>query len=123
MAYDPQDRRYYVGSMPGRRILRVTPRAGVKVLVGTGQDGLGAPLGLQVGGPRRLLWARSESKAETGVFAFELATGRLRHRATLPRQGHLLNDLVVTSKGEVLVTDSEGGVGAAPGGGHDHPGA
>ncbi|NLH11464.1 MAG: hypothetical protein GX464_09020 [Holophagae bacterium] len=53
-------------------------------------------------------YARDYPPVVHGQLAFDLATGRLLRKATLPREGHLLNDLVVTPAGDVVVTDSEG---------------
>lgn len=108
LAFDPVDRVLYMGSMPTHTILRLTLDGKATTFVPPGRDGLGEVIGIRVDAGRRALWAASLSATETGVFAFDLATGRLLRKATLPRQGHLLNDLVVTPGGDVLVTDSDG---------------
>lgn len=107
LAFDPVDRVLYLGSMPTHSILRLTLEGKASVFVPSGQDGLGEVIGVRVDPTRHALWAASLSATETGVLAFDLATGRLLRKATLPREGHLLNDLVVTAAGEVLVTDSD----------------
>ncbi len=45
----------------------------------------------------------------SGIYAFDLASGRLKSRYLLPvsSQGHLLGDLVVASNGDVYATDSQ----------------
>jgi sugar lactone lactonase YvrE len=108
LAFDPVDRLLYMGSMPSHSILRLTLDGKASTFVPPGQDGLAEVIGIRVDPKRRTLWAASLSDKETGVLAFDLATGRLRSKATLPREGHLLNDLVVTPGGDVVVTDSEG---------------
>ena len=108
LAFDPVDRLLYMGSMPTHSILRLTLDGKASTFVAPGQDGLAEVIGIRVDAKRRTLWAASLSDKETGVLAFDLATGRLLRKATLPREGHLLNDLVVTPAGDVVVTDSDG---------------
>jgi sugar lactone lactonase YvrE len=45
----------------------------------------------------------------SGIYAFDLASGRLKQRYLLPAsaQGHLLGDLVVAPNGDVYATDSQ----------------
>jgi len=123
IAYDAVDRTFFVGSLNKRRIVRITPDGKAQDFVTSDQDGIGPVLGLKVDPVRRWLWAcsGSESKPEASyLFAFEIgATGKLVKKVRLTTPGnHLLNDLVVTSAGEVFATDSEGGtvVRLAPGG-------
>lgn len=108
LAFDPVDRRLYMGSMPTHSILRMTLDGTASTFVAPGQDAIGEVIGIRVDPKRRTLWAASVGEKEAAVLAFDLATGRLLRKAVLPRQGHLLNDLVVIPAGDVVVTDSEG---------------
>ncbi|MGV8038957.1 MAG: SMP-30/gluconolactonase/LRE family protein [Thermoanaerobaculaceae bacterium] len=108
LAFDPVDRLLYMGSMPTHSILRLTLDGKASTFVAPGQDGIGEVIGIRVDPGRRALWAASLGEKECAVLAFDLATGRLRRKAVLPREGHLLNDLVVTPGGDVVVTDSDG---------------
>ena len=114
IAYDPADRALFVGSLNKRKIVRVAPDGKAADFVASDQDGLGPVLGLRVDPERRWLWActGSESKPDSSyLFAFEMGgRGRLVKKVRLATPGpHLLNDLVVTSGGEVFASDSEGG--------------
>lgn len=114
IAYDPADRTLFVGSLNKRKIVRVTADGKAEDFVTTGQDGLGPVLGLRVDPKRRWLWACTGSSARpesSYLFAFEIdGRGRLAKKVHLATPGpHLLNDLVVTSEGDVFATDSEGG--------------
>jgi SMP-30/gluconolaconase/LRE-like protein len=75
-------------------------------------------LGLKVDPARRTLWvcsaagaAAGEQDGSSGLFRYDLATGRLVSKHLLPGkpQPHLLNDVALGRNGEVFVTDSKGG--------------
>jgi hypothetical protein len=118
IAWDPAGRGFYVGSLYKKKILHVGPDARARDFTASGQDGLWAVLGMKVDPRRRILWVNSAAdgreeaaKGSSGLFAFDLATGRLLEKhlvAGHPRE-HLFNDLVVTAGGDVLLTDSEAG--------------
>jgi sugar lactone lactonase YvrE len=120
IAWDPADGAYYVGSLNGRGIVRVSgdsvtpwirPDSTRRVMI----------LGLRVDQPRRRLWLASfvpDSAAPrflrgvggwAALEAYQLPTGRLLGRWLPDSSGpHLLNDIAITPAGDVYVTDSEG---------------
>jgi sugar lactone lactonase YvrE len=72
---------------------------------------------------RRVLWAassdagmampiramREEENGRSGIFKFQLSTGKLVKKYLMPSGGrHFLNDLTVTAAGDVYLTDSQG---------------
>jgi sugar lactone lactonase YvrE len=127
IAWDPVGRRFYLGSLFKKKIVRVGPDGAASDFVASGQDGLWTVLGLRVDPPRRLLWAASAADGRegaaagsSGLFAFDLDTGKLRARHILDGRPdkHLFNDIAVSAGGEVFVTDSEAGAvyRLAPGG-------
>lgn len=112
IAYDPATKSFFVGSLAQRKIIRVNAKGLAKDFTQAGQDGLLAVLGLRVDVPRRLLWACSGSSqtGRSGLFAYDLKTGRLARKYLLAdTTRHLLNDLTILENGELYVTDSEGG--------------
>lgn len=118
IAWDPAGRSFYVGSLHKKKIVRVGSDGKARDFAVSGQDGLWTVLGLKVDARRRILWANSAadgregaSKGSSGLFGFDLETGRLHEKHVLPGhpQAHLFNDLVVTEGGDVLLTDSEAG--------------
>jgi hypothetical protein len=108
LAWDPATRRLYIGSMHRKKIVEIAPDATVRDFVTSGQDGLDQVLGLKVDSKTRTLWAASSSKGQTGLFRFDLQTGRLLRKYVL-EGNHLFNDLVVSSAGDVYFTDSNAG--------------
>jgi hypothetical protein len=121
IAWDPADGVFYVGSLSGRGIVRVTGDSVAPWLRGDSARPAQI-LGLRVDLPRRRLWVASllpDSAAPrffrgTGgwaaLAAYQLPTGRLLGRWMPDSSGpHLLNDIAVTAAGDVYVTDSEGG--------------
>lgn len=106
IAYDPVDRAFYLGSISGRKILRIDLEGRLSEFVPADSEGLGEVLGLHVDVKRRILWAASNATGACGVWGFDLATGRLKRKAVIPRKGNLINDLAVTPDGNLLATDS-----------------
>lgn len=119
IAWDGARRRWLVSSVRQRKIVAIDRRGGMTDLVTSGQDGLDAALALGVDSARGLLWVASAAlpqmdgytAADAGrsrIFAFELATGRLRRRVELPPAdgGHSVGDLVVGPDGVVFASDN-----------------
>jgi len=84
-----------------------------------GQDGLWSVLGVRADPVRSTLWVTTAAipqgagylaadSGRSGVYAFDLESGRLKGRYLLPHApaGHLLGDLVVAANGDVYATDS-----------------
>ncbi len=121
IAYDPQSRAFFVGSVHRRKILRRAADGTISDFVGEGQDGLQSVLALRVDPRRRVLYAGSAAlpqmagfeksmEGSSAVLAFDLATGRLSRRYALPADGrpHAANDFAIAENGDVYVTDSLG---------------
>ncbi len=119
LSHDPRDRAWYLGSVRHRKILRIRSDGSREELVRPGQDGLWSVFGLRVDTTTGTLWATSAAipqmsgyavadSGRSGVFAFDLATGRLRGRWLIPERAgiHLLGDLTLTPEGDVYATDS-----------------
>jgi sugar lactone lactonase YvrE len=118
IAWDPVTKSFFVGSLYKRKIVRLGPDGSAHDFVASGRDGLWTVLGLKVDPERRILWVNTaadnregEAAGSSGLFAFDLPTGRLLEKHILDggTQKHLFNDLVVTSRGEIFLTDRESG--------------
>jgi len=118
IAYDPTKETFYVSSIHQRKILSVSRDGAVKDFA-TERDGLWSVLGMKVDAGRRHLWVTTaaipqmtnfteEESGRSAVFKFDLTTGKLLKKYTLPGkpEKHLLGDLVVNSRGDVFATDS-----------------
>lgn len=121
IAYDPDRKEYFVGSVYERRIVRVR-RGKEQPFVAEAAGGLWAPLGMAVDRERKLLWVataalpemRNAAPGEVGqaaLVAFELESGAQKHKYLVPGQGgrHTLDDLVVVKDGKIYATDSAAG--------------
>jgi sugar lactone lactonase YvrE len=123
VAFDPVSKDFFVSSQYRRKIVRVDASGRVGRFTDEGQDGLWMVFGIAVDAPRRLLWAVSTAEPQmsgftradenhAGVFAFDIATGKLVRKAVVepvtPR--HYFDDLTVGSDGRVFISD--GGHGA-----------
>jgi len=118
VAYDPATKSFYVSSVYRRKILRVT-QGGAAEEFATERDGLWSVMGMKVDAARRELWVCTAAQPQmsnyvasergrSGVFKFDLRTGRLAGKFMLPADSkqHWLGDLVVNSRGDVYATDS-----------------
>jgi sugar lactone lactonase YvrE len=119
IAYDAVTRRFFVGSVHHRKILQVDRDGRATEFVGSGQDSLWAPLGMRVDSARRVLWVAaaavpqmlgfdSAQDGRSGLFRYDLGSGRLTGRFLIPHDsvGHLLGDLTVARSGDVYASDS-----------------
>ena len=134
LAFDPQKKRFYAGSVRQGKILSLD-RTGKSEAFSKAEDGLWGVLGLKVDPPRRILWAsmsalpqtegyKPEDEGRAGLASYDLKTGRLLKKYLLPGnpEKHLLGDLAVDPQGTVVATDSQSPVlytPSASGGGLD----
>ena len=118
IAYDPVTKTFYLSSVYKRKIVSVNPKGKARDFAGE-REGLWSVMGMKVDASRRLLWActaahpqmsnyREEENGSSAIFKFDLRTGRLIKRYSLPNKPahHWLGDLVVNSRGDVFATDS-----------------
>ena len=104
LAWDVRSKKLYLGSINQRKIVEIDPDGLVRDFIAAGQDGIGSVLGMKVDPRTNTLWANSLSNTEgSGVFHYDLATGRLLKKYVLPAD-LLFNDLDVTSRGDLFVT-------------------
>ncbi len=119
IAYDAVTKRFFIGSVHHRKILQVDRSGRTTEFVPSGQDSLWAPLGMRVDSARRVLWVAaaaipqmlgfdSAQDGRSGLFRYDLASGRLTGRFLIPPDsvGHLLGDLTVARNGDVYASDS-----------------
>jgi len=118
IAYDPVGRRLFIGSIHQGRIMSVDEN-GKSTDFSTATDGLWSVSGMTVDADRRILWATTSSfpqfagykpgeKGRTGLFKYDLATGKLLARFFAPTGDgeHALGDLTLDRSGRVYITDS-----------------
>jgi sugar lactone lactonase YvrE len=119
IAVDPKTGDTFIASVRQRKILRRTRQGALSDFIQQAQDGFLAGNSLVVDSPRRLLYAttaavpfmlgyRQEDSGRSGLFAFDLKSGKLVRKAMLAGDGkrHLLNALVVDRAGNVYVSDT-----------------
>jgi hypothetical protein len=111
MASDVSGFRFFLGSTYKHKIVQCDRAGACHDLVTENQDGLGEVLGLKLDPTDGSLWSASNGVNESGLFHFNVASGKLIRKYTLSRktEKHLFNDLVINSHGDVFVTDSQAG--------------
>ena len=119
IAFDPGTGAFFIGSVHHRKILRIDRSGRVAEFVASARDGLWAPLGMRADSARGVLWVATTAVPQmvgfdtadagrSGLFAFDLATGALRGRYLLPKDGapHALGDVTLSRAGDVYASDS-----------------
>ena len=118
LAYDPLTGTFFVSSVHKRKIVSVDKLGNVRDF-STKQDVLWSVLGMKVDVKRRHLWVCTAAlpqminftdgdRNRTGVYKYDLTTGKLVKRYLLPdtSKGHTFGDLTIHPSGDVYVTDS-----------------
>lgn len=111
IAYEPHRKHFFLGSTWDHKIIDCTPAGECANLMENGQEGLFEVLGIKSDPRDRSIWAVSNSAKEAGLYHFETPTDELIRKYTLDRTAarHYFNDLVVSSKGDVFLTDTQAG--------------
>ncbi len=116
VAYNAKTKTYYLGSIHQRKIVAVD-QAGKTTDFSRETDGLWSVLGMRVDIARGWLWVCSSAfpqmrgftpadKGRSGIFKYDLRTGKLTKKYVLPDAGHALGDLTISGDGTVFATDS-----------------
>lgn len=119
VAVDPRTGDTYIASVRERKILVRTNSGSVSDFIREGQDGFLAAASLAIDTHRRILYAttaavpymvgyRKEDFGRSGIFAFDLKSGKLVRKVLLPSDGkrHFLNALVIDRRGNVYISDT-----------------
>lgn len=119
IAYDAKTGDIFVASVRERKIVKREKTGAISDFVREGQDGFLSGASLAIDSRRGILYAstsaapymRGYSKADfgkTGVFAFDLKTGKTLRKVWLEAKGqfHFLNALAIDHQGTVYVSDS-----------------
>lgn len=123
--YDSLTRTLYLSGNYKNKIKSIDERGYVRNFISEKQDEIWNIFGIEVDSKRRLLWAvanpdassimRSDIEAKNGwhsvVFKFDLNGGKLirKYLSGHKPDAHLLNDLAVSSKGDLFMTDMREG--------------
>lgn len=119
IAWDEQERVFYISSVHKRCIIKVQPD-GSHTVFSQPQDSLWSVLGLKVDPKRRYLWAcvaalpqmvgyDSTLKGKSILVRYDLRTGKVAQKYPAPsdKQPHTFGDLALHPDGRVYVSDSE----------------
>jgi sugar lactone lactonase YvrE len=120
IAYDPGEDCFYLSSIYKRKILKIKRDGTASDFTTEKQDGLQAVLGLKVDPKRNILWAVTETGERTrpdtdqkmigwtALVKYDLKTGKLIKKYEILEPGtlHQFNDIAITSRGDVYVSDS-----------------
>jgi len=103
MAYDAARKQFYFGSMRKGKIIRCSAAGACANFA----SGLGEVLGLKIASGA--LWLLSNSRNESALIRYDLASGALRKYPS-SGSGHEFNDLVIAPRsGDIYLTDTPAG--------------
>jgi len=118
ISYDPAEHLFYIGSAYKSKIISIDKKGYIRNLTDKEHDRLWSVWGIKVDTERRILWATSSpwygtkgfkenDFGITGVFKYDLAKKTLIKKYILDERPllHEFNDLVITSAGDVFITD------------------
>ena len=112
IAWSKKQKCFFISSIHQHKIVRYDTQTGLTTdFIKSGQDGYDGGLGMIADDKRNILWSACGSSNGqeyiTGIFAFDLNTGRVVHKYlskdTMPS---LFNDLALDSKGNVYMTNT-----------------
>lgn len=119
IAVDSRTGNIYIASVRERKIVRRSKDGTVSDFISQAQDGFLAGASLAIDPERNILFAstatapfmaghQKDDLPQSGVFAFDLKSGKLLKKALLPSDGkqHFLNALALDRNGNVYVSDS-----------------
>ena len=119
IAVDSRNGNTYIASVRERKIVRRGKDGAVSDFITPSQDGFLAAASLLIDAKRNILFASTASvpfmmgfqkddAPRSGVFAFDLKSGKLLKKALLPADGkqHFLNALALDHSGNLYVSDS-----------------
>jgi sugar lactone lactonase YvrE len=102
MAYDAKGKQFYLGSTKKGKLVRCSASGACQQFV----SGLDEVLGMKI--DDGVLWLASNSRRESALLRYDLASGAL-HKYAISGEGHEFNDLVIGHSGDVFVTDTPAG--------------
>lgn len=116
IAYNAKTRTFYLGSVHQRKIVAIDKNGAATDFSQPG-DGLWSVLGMKVDQSRGWLYVCSAAfpqmrgfisadKGRSGIFKYDLRTGKLSKKYILPDGNHALGDLELARDGSVYATDS-----------------
>lgn len=116
IAWDSKTGDFLLGSMGRSRIIRIRADGTRSEFLASGDSGLLSSVGMKADAERRRLWVCSgrfslladcdACPAETGVFLFDLDSGKLVCKWTMPQESpyHIFNDLALDGEGNAYAT-------------------
>jgi hypothetical protein len=121
LAYDLVTHSLYLSNKSKNRILNIDEPGQVRNFISEKQDGIWGISSIEVDPKRRILWAVANNDLmqvvpsdtemrevwNSCVFKFDLTSGKLIRKYLLGHKPgvHLLSDLVVSSRGDLFITD------------------
>ncbi|MDB5089474.1 MAG: SMP-30/gluconolaconase/LRE protein [Mucilaginibacter sp.] len=110
ITYDSNTNSFFIGSLYKHKILRITTAGKINEFIRPDAFGLGQVVGMKVFGPANELWVCSNIPGKQSfIHVFDVLSGKLVRKFTVNGKKHFFNDLYITTKGDVYITDSASG--------------
>jgi hypothetical protein len=115
IAFSATKQCFYLSSIFKKKIVIINADGSFTDFIASQFEGFLGGLGMKVDEKNQILWANSgdilnDSIATTGIFAFEIGSGKLRKKyLPRPNSSHFFNDLVLDNQGFVYISDMYSG--------------
>ncbi|HAM09363.1 MAG: hypothetical protein A2X05_01775 [Bacteroidetes bacterium GWE2_41_25] len=114
ITYDPVSKQFFVSSINKEKVISVSTKGKVSDFINPGQDSIMETLGMKVDESERRLWVVSNIKRDemnySAIHIYNIDSKELVNKLIVrSAEPQLLNDLVLTKKGEAYITDSYAG--------------
>ncbi|ELR73477.1 hypothetical protein C900_04329 [Fulvivirga imtechensis AK7] len=113
IAYDPAGDAFYIGSIYKSKIIKIDNNGQISNFTGENEYGPWGYLGMSV--KDGILWTcrspldqSADSTGFSGLFGYDLKSGKLSKKYVTAEGGHLFNDLVFNNN-DIYITDTDGG--------------
>lgn len=103
VAWDPAGKQFYFGSMRKGKVIQCLASGDCRPFAG----GLGMVIGLKT--HDNGLWVLNNSPVQSELIHYELTSGRLVRRYSVPGAAHSFNDLTFAPSGDIYLTDTPAG--------------
>ncbi len=119
--WDEVEKTMYVGSIHKRKIIKIKASGEVSDFCPAATEGITSIFGIKIDRKNNLLWACSspmqemenyDSSARSMVFKFELTTGKVIKRFTLPSgfTNSVFGDIILNKAGQPFISDSRNNI-------------
>ena len=117
-AYNTNTNEIYIGSIYKQKVVSISSQGEIKDIITTSQFENLSPLGMEMDNDNNILWVCAAAAPiirksnvidwKTAIIAFDVSKKSIiqKYDLTVGKKGTFLNDITISSRGDIYVTDS-----------------